>query len=75
MVDDLVAELGGDFALELLDFLGPEFGDRAGVEVDDVVVVGSVGDLVSGSAVFEGEAEDDPMKALEESIKKDAAKK
>ena len=61
MVDDVVAKLGGDFALELLDLFRPELGDLAGVEVDDVVVVGGVGDLVPGAAVFEGEAEDDPF--------------
>ena len=55
-MDDLVAEFGGDLALELFDLLGAELGDLAAVEVDDVVVVGGVGDLVAGTAVFEGEA-------------------
>jgi hypothetical protein len=58
VVDDVVAEFGGDLALEFLDLFRPEFGDLAGVEVDDVVVVGGVGDLVAGTAVFEGEPQD-----------------
>lgn len=59
MVNDIVAHLGSDLALELFDLVGAELGDLAGVEVDDVIVVRAVGDLEPCAAVFQGEAEDD----------------
>ena len=58
-MDDVVAHLGGDLALELFDLVGAELGDLAGVEVYDVVVMGGVSDLEPCTAVFKGEAEDD----------------
>ena len=57
-MDDLVAKLGGDLALEVFDLLGPELGDLAADKVDDVVVVRGVGDFVAGPAVFQGEPQD-----------------
>ena len=57
-MDDVETELGRDLALQLFDLFRAEFGDQAGVEVDDVVVMRGVGDLVPRAAVFEGEAED-----------------
>ena len=70
MVDDIVAKLGCDLPLEVLDLFRPELGDEAAVEVDDVVVVGGVGHLVAGPAVFEGEPQDDafPFKDREGAV-------
>ena len=64
-MNDLVAQFCRDLALQLFDLLGPEFGDRAGVDVDDVVVMGSVRNLIPRATVFQGEAKDDPL-ALED---------
>ena len=58
-MDDVVAHFGRDFALQLFDLVRAEFGDLAGVEIDNVIVVGGVGDLEPRPAVFQREAEDD----------------
>ena len=51
MVDQLVAELSGDLALEPLDLFGLEFDHLAGAQIDQVVVV-RFGAVLVACAVF-----------------------
>ena len=53
MIDEAEAELRGDPPLQLLQLLVDELDDIAGLDVDQMVVMGLGGRLVAGPAVAE----------------------
>ena len=53
MIDQAEAELGGDAPLQLLQLLVDELDDVAGLDVDQVVVMGLGRRFVAGAAVAE----------------------
>ena len=60
MVDQAEAQLLGDPPLELLELLVDELDDVAGLDVDEMIVMGGVRRLIAGSAVAEIMAFQDP---------------
>ena len=59
MIDQLVAELAGDLALQPLDLLGLEFDHLAAAQIDQMVVVRFGNLLVARAALAEIMALDD----------------
>src|ERR1700710_2163875 len=59
VIDQLVAELAGDFGLQLFDFLVGEFDHLAVAQIDQVVVVAVAHLLVARAALAEIVAFDD----------------
>src|SRR5580693_3238284 len=53
VIDQLVAELAGDFGLQLLDLLRGELDHRAVAQIDQMVVVAVAHLLVTGTALAE----------------------
>src|ERR1700677_610234 len=51
VVDQFVAELAGDFGLQLLDLLGGEFDHLAVAQIDQMVVMAVAHLLVAGAAL------------------------
>ena len=39
MIDQLIAELAGDFGLQAFDFLGLKFDHLAGAQIDQMIMV------------------------------------
>ena len=61
VMQNLVAQFGGDLGLQTLDPVGAEFDDGAGFNVDHVVMVGGVGGFEPGRGTFERMALDDAL--------------
>src|SRR3981081_2081412 len=59
VIDQLVAELAGDFGLQLLDLLGGEFDHLAVAQIDQMVVVALEHPFVAGAALSKVVAFDD----------------
>src|SRR3954469_8827409 len=59
VVDQLVAELAGDFGLELFDLLGGELDHLAVTQIDEMVVMAVAHRLVARAALAEIVALDD----------------
>src|SRR5712692_4213417 len=53
VIDQLVAELAGDFSLQLLYLLGGEFDHLAVAQIDQMVVMAVAHLLVAGAALAE----------------------
>src|SRR5229473_8548320 len=51
VIDQLVAELAGDFSLQLLDLLGGEFDHLAVAQIDQMVVVAVAHLFIAGAAL------------------------
>ena len=53
MIDQAIAELAGDHVLDGLDFLVAEFDDRAGADIDQVIVMFVRDQFEPGAAILE----------------------
>ncbi|OJV04906.1 MAG: hypothetical protein BGO20_17295 [Bosea sp. 67-29] len=61
MADDFEAVSAGDLLLKLLDLLGAEFDDVSAFDIDQVVVMLSLGAFEAGTAIGEGVSFQDPF--------------
>ena len=69
VVDEAVAELLGDPPLQLLQLLVDELDHIAGLDVDQMVVVGRVGRFVAGAAVAEIVAVENPRSSNRRTVR------